>query len=61
MIQIFDTHSNTLDYYSKEKYSMTSKNICRGKKLYPAIPISYFLKTLTIVLETLQIYRHSKF
>ena len=46
MIQIFDTHANTLDYYSKEKYSIEPvKNICRKvKELYPAIPISYFSK-----------------
>ena len=46
MIQIFDTHSNTLDYYSKEKYSIEPvKNICkRVKELYPSIPISYFSK-----------------
>ena len=46
MIQIFDTHSNTLDYYSKEKYSIEPvKNICKKvKELYPAIPISYFSK-----------------
>ena len=46
MIQIFDTHSNTLDYYSKEKYCIDPvKNICmKVKELYPAIPISYFSK-----------------
>ena len=46
MIQIFDTHSNTLDYYSKEKYSIEPVKIFvkRIKKNYPDIPISYFSK-----------------
>ena len=46
MIQIFDTHSNTLDYYSKEKYSIDPvKKICKKvKENYPTIPISYFSK-----------------
>ena len=50
MIQIFDTHSNTLDYYSKEKYSIEPVKIfARGKNYIQLFQFLIFLKTLTIV------------
>ena len=48
IIQIFDTHSNTLDYIATEKYSIQPiKKICKEiKNRYPKIPISYFSKII---------------
>ena len=46
LIQIFDTHSNVLDYNLLEKYSVDPiRKICKElKKRHPKTPISYFSK-----------------
>ena len=46
LIQIFDTHSNVLDYNAIERYSIGPiRRICKQiKNKYPKIPISYFSK-----------------
>ncbi len=46
IIQIFDTHSNVLDYVSNKKYSLIPiKKICsKVRETYPNVPIAYFSK-----------------
>ena len=53
LIQIFDTHSNVLDYNLFEKYSVDPiRKICKElKKRHPKIPISYFSKNIKYDLE----------
>ena len=48
IVQIFDTHSNVLDYNAIEKYSIAPiRKICKEiKKRHPEIPISYFSKNI---------------
>ena len=48
LVQIFDTHSNVLDYNAIEKYSIDPiRRICKQiKNKYPEIPISYFSKNI---------------
>lgn len=48
LVQIFDTHSNVLDYNAMEKYSIDPiRKICKEiKKRYPKTPISYFSKNI---------------
>ena len=48
LVQIFDTHSNVLDYNAIEKYSIAPiRKICKEiKKRHPKIPISYFSKNI---------------
>ena len=52
-MQIFDTHSNVLDYNSVEKYSIDPiRKICKTiKKRHPEIPISYFSKNINYDFE----------
>ncbi len=48
LVQIFDTHSNVLDYDALEKYSISPiRKICKEiKKRHPRTPISYFSKNI---------------
>ncbi len=48
VVQIFDTHSNVLDYKALEKYSISPiRKICKElKKRHPRTPISYFSKNI---------------
>ena len=58
IIQIFDTHSNILDYISMERYSIEPiKKICKEiKKRHPKTPISYFSKNVNFNLKDLYEY-----
>jgi len=58
IIQIFDTHSNILDYNALERYSIEPiKKICKEvKKRYPNTPISYFSKNVNFNLKNLYEY-----
>ena len=58
IIQIFDTHSNVLDYSSKQKLSLEPiKKICKTiKKDYPNTPISFFSKDINYDLKDLYNY-----
>ncbi len=53
LIQIFDTHSNVLDYNLLEKYSVGPiRKICKElKKRHPKTPISYFSKNINYDLK----------
>ena len=53
LVQIFDTHSNVLDFISMEEYSINPiKRICKDlKKRYPKTPISYFSKNINYDLD----------
>ncbi len=48
LVQLFDTHSNVLDYDALEKYSISPiRKICKElKKRHPKTPISYFSKNI---------------
>tara|TARA_Y100001970_G_C14246257_1_gene868498 strand:+ start:3688 stop:4653 length:966 start_codon:yes stop_codon:yes gene_type:complete len=50
IVQIFDTHSNILDYLALEAYSIEPiRKICKEiKKRYPKVPISYFSKNINL-------------
>ncbi len=58
IIQIFDTHSNILDYIAMERYSIEPiKKISKEiKKRYPKTPISYFSKNVNFNLKELYEY-----
>ncbi len=58
LIQIFDTHSNVLDFSAKKKYSVKPiKEICeKVKSKYPDIPISYFSKDVSYDIKGLLDY-----
>ena len=58
IIQIFDTHSNVLDHFSKQKLSLEPiKKICKTiKKAYPNTPISFFSKDINYDLKGLYNY-----
>ena len=53
LVQIFDTHSNVLDYNAIEKYSIDPiRKICKEiKKRHPETPISYFSKILIMTFK----------
>ncbi len=55
IIQLFDTHSNVLDYEGFRYYSIDpAVKICKEiKKRYPSIPISYFSKNTNLRLNKL--------
>ena len=52
-MQLFDTHSNVLDYEGLEKYSTGPiRKICKElKKRYPDTPISFFSKNINYDLD----------
>ena len=52
LVQIFDTHSNVLDFLSMEEYSINpirKKYVKNLKKRHPKTPISYFSKILIMI------------